>query len=77
MGRRGRPFSKDPRKKHCMIRINDAEDKMLEDCCKMTGMSQADVFRTALERLYKKEKHDYEFPVGPLLDRRKKDIKED
>lgn len=55
MGRRGRPYSKDPRKKHYMIRINDKENKMLEDCCKMTGMGQADVFRVALEKLYEKE----------------------
>ena len=55
MGRRGRPFSKDPRKKHYMIRINDEENTMLADCCKMTGMGQADVFRTALERMYKTE----------------------
>lgn len=55
MGRRGRPYSKDPRKKHYMIRINDKENKMLEDCCNMTGMGQADVFRTALEKLYKTE----------------------
>ena len=55
MGRRGRPYSKDPRKKHYMIRMNDKEDEMLSDCCKMTGMSQADVFRTALELLYERE----------------------
>mgnify|MGYP000837565672 CR=1 FL=1 len=55
MGRRGRPYSKDPRKKHYMIRMNDAEDKMLAETCKMTGMGQADVFRTALELLHSKE----------------------
>lgn len=55
MGRRGRPFSDDPRKKHYMIRINDKEDNMLADVCKMTGMGQADVFRTALERMFKDE----------------------
>lgn len=55
MGRRGRPYSKDPRKKHYMIRMNDKEDEMLSDCCKMTGMGQADVFRTALELLYERE----------------------
>ena len=55
MGRRGRPYSKDPRKKHYMIRMNDKEDEMLSDCRKMTGMGQADVFRTALELLYERE----------------------
>lgn len=38
-----------------MIRINNTEDKMLKDCCKITGMCQADVFRVALEKLYKTE----------------------
>ena len=56
MGRRGRPYSKDPRKKHYMIRINNKEDSMLADCCKMTGLGQADVFRTALELLYDTER---------------------
>ena len=55
MGRRGRPYSKDPRKKHYMIRINEEESSMLDECCKMTGMGQADVFRTALELLYERE----------------------
>ena len=52
MGRRGRPFVEDKRKKQCMIRINDAEDNILSDVCKMTGMGQADVFRTALRLLH-------------------------
>lgn len=39
-----------------MIRINNIEDKMLEDCCKMTGMSQADVFRVALEKFHNSNK---------------------
>lgn len=38
-----------------MIRINDKENKMLEDCCKIAGMGQADVFRVALELLHEKE----------------------
>lgn len=38
-----------------MIRINEEESSMLDECCKMTGMGQADVFRTALELLYERE----------------------
>lgn len=38
-----------------MIRINDAEDNILSDVCKMTGMGQADVFRTALRLLHDTE----------------------
>lgn len=56
MARRGRPYSKDKRKKHCMIRINDTENNMLSETCKLTGMGQADVFRTALEKMYKAER---------------------
>ena len=70
MGRRGRPFVKDKRKKQCMIRINDAENNMLADVCKMTGMGQADVFRTALERMFKEEKFKEEHPLSPILDKR-------
>ena len=82
MGRRGRPFVKDKRKKQCMIRINDAENNMLADVCKMTGMGQADVFRTALERMYHaeymrngecselEEKFKEEHPLSPILDKR-------
>lgn len=55
MGRRGRPYSKDPRKKAYMIRINDREKDILNECCEKTGMGQADVFRTALELLHKKK----------------------
>lgn len=55
MGRRGRPFVEDKRNKKCMIRINDAEDRILTETCKMTGMGQADVLRTALYRMYHAE----------------------
>lgn len=70
MGRRGRPYSKDKRNKQCMIRINEAEDELLAETCKMTGMGQADVFRTALERMYWEEKYKDIFPLSPLLDKR-------
>lgn len=56
MGRRGRPFVEDKRNKKCMVRINDAEDRMLSETCKMTGMGQADVLRTALRLLHDTEK---------------------
>lgn len=54
MGRRGRPYSKDPRKKHCMIRINDEEENMLNECCKKTGLGYADIFRTGLKYLHQR-----------------------
>lgn len=55
MAKRGRPFSDDPRRKDCRVRINMAENEMLEETCRMTGMIATDVFRTALERMYHAE----------------------
>ena len=71
MAKRGRPFSDDPRRKDCRVRINMAENEMLEETCRMTGMIATDVFRTALERLYREEKFKEEHPVSPLHDGRK------
>lgn len=71
MGRRGRPFVEDRRDKKCMVRINDAEDKMLEETCKLTGMGQADVFRTALERMWKEEQFKEDYPLSPLHDEKR------
>ena len=70
MAKRGRPFSDDPRRKDCRVRINMAENEMLEETCRMTGMGQADVFRTALERMFKEEKFKEEHPLSPLHDKR-------
>lgn len=70
MAKRGRPFSDDPRRKDCRVRINMAENEMLEETCRMTGMIATDVFRTALERMYHDEKFKEEHPLSPLLDKR-------
>lgn len=64
MAKKGRPFSDDPRRKDCRVRINMAENEMLKETCRMTGMIATDVFRTALERMYREEKRN--------LDKRKK-----
>lgn len=71
MAKRGRPFSDDPRRKDCRVRINMAENEMLEETCRMTGMIATDVFRTALEKLYREEKFKEEHPISPLHDKRK------
>ena len=72
MAKRGRPLIEDPRNKHCLIRINDKENSILKECCKLTGMKQADVFRTALERMYKEEKFKDDHPLSPSLNERRK-----
>ena len=53
MGRRGRPYSKDPRDKQYIIRMNNDENDILKKCCDITGMGKADVFRTSLLEFYK------------------------
>lgn len=53
----GRKKLDDPRSTRYVIRINKKETGLLNDVRKMTGMSSAaDVFRTALDRMYREEK---------------------
>ena len=73
MAKRGRPFSDDPRRKDCRVRINMAENEMLEETCRMTGMIATDVFRTALERMFKEEKFKEDHPLSPIVDKRYKE----
>lgn len=73
MAKRGRPFSDDPRRKDCRVRINMAENEMLEETCRMTGMIATDVFRTALERMFKEEKFKEDHPLSPIFDKRYKE----
>ena len=56
MAKRGRKPIEDPRDTRYLVRVNKKELSILEEVRKSTGMSAADVFRTALERLYKNEK---------------------
>lgn len=52
----GRKRLEDPRSTRYVIRINKKETGLLDDVRKMTGMnSAADIFRTALERMYRGE----------------------
>lgn len=56
MAKRGRPPVDDPRGKKYLVRVNKKELGLLDNVRKMTGMnSAADVFRTALERMYREE----------------------
>lgn len=58
MAKRGRPPIDDPKNKHCMVRINKAQNDILQSVREITGMGEADVFRTALERMYEDLKEE-------------------
>lgn len=59
MAKRGRPFSEDPRVNQYKVRLNKKETGLLNDVRKTTGMSNpADIFRTALERMYEELRED-------------------
>lgn len=50
--RTGRPPSKDPKKHETRIRMSEEDVRILEYCCKMTGMSKADVIRQGIRKVY-------------------------
>ena len=59
MAKRGRPFSEDPRVNQYKVRLNKKETGLLDDVRKTTGMNNpADIFRTALERMYEELRED-------------------
>ncbi len=52
----GRPPSKDPKRHETRIRMSDEDVELLEYCCKVTGMSKADVIRKGIREVYAKVK---------------------
>lgn len=52
MAKKWRPPLEDPKRKLCAFRLNRVENDILQSVRKTTGMGEADVFRTALERMY-------------------------
>ena len=54
--RTGRPPSKDPKRHETRIRMSDENVRILEYCCKVTGMSKADVIREGIREVYAKIK---------------------
>jgi len=50
--RNGRPPSKDPKIHETRIRMSDSDVEKLEYCCKITGMTKADVIRKGIEMVY-------------------------
>lgn len=55
MAKRGRKPIDDPRDTRYLVRVNRRELSILEKVRKSTGMSAADVFRTALEKMLENE----------------------
>lgn len=53
--RTGRP-TKDPKKHETRIRMSDEDVKLLEVCCKKTGLSKADVIRQGIREVYEQVK---------------------
>lgn len=53
--RTGRPTD-DPKPHNTRIRMSDKEVARLEYCCKVTGLSKADVIRKGIERIYEEVK---------------------
>lgn len=53
----GRPPSKDPKEHQKRIRMSDEDVKILEYCCKATGMTQSDIIREGIREVYAKLKN--------------------
>lgn len=54
--RTGRPPSDNPKRNNTRIRMSDNEIEMLEYCCKITGLSKADVIRKGIKTVYEQTK---------------------
>lgn len=53
--RTGRPTT-DPKKHETRIRMSDEDVRILEECCRLTGMTKADVIRQGIREVYEKVK---------------------
>jgi len=53
--RTGRPTD-DPKKHETRIRMSDEDVRILEWCCKATGLSKAEVIRQGIREVYDKIK---------------------
>lgn len=54
--RNGRPPSKDPKRHETRIRMSDSDIEKLEYCCKVTGLTKADVIRRGIDLVYAETK---------------------
>ena len=51
----GRPTT-DPKTHETRIRMSDEDVRILEECCRLTGMTKADVIRQGIREVYEKVK---------------------
>ena len=51
--RTGRPTT-DPKNHETRIRMSDEDVRLLEICCKKTGLSKAEVIRQGIREVYKR-----------------------
>ena len=58
--KRGRPPSEHSKKYETRIRMSDEEKTKLEYCCKVYGLTKADVIRQGIEELYQKAQNKKE-----------------
>lgn len=47
----GRPTN-DPKKHETRIRMSDEDVKILEECCRLTGMTKSEVIRKGIREVY-------------------------
>lgn len=47
----GRPTD-DPKKHETRIRMSDEDIRILEECCRLTGMNKAEVIRKGIREVY-------------------------
>lgn len=48
----GRPPSDNPKRNETRIRMTDGEIEKLDYCCKVFGLTKADVIRRGIDRVY-------------------------
>lgn len=51
----GRPTT-DPKRHETRIRMSDEDVRILEECCRLTGMTKADVIRKGIREVYERVK---------------------
>ncbi len=53
--RTGRPTD-EPKRHETRIRMSDEDVRILEECCKITGLTKAEIIRLGIRELYAKIK---------------------
>lgn len=52
MPRTGRPPSKDPKDHETRVRMSGTDVEKLDYCCKVLGLTKAEVIRQGIEKMY-------------------------